>query len=140
MADLMTYHYLAHLAESGTADIHPLGRAATRSLMAALAIERRHLVLEIGCGTGSTLVWAAQYGAQVVGIDLLPGMLRMAQKRRQWTGVEGNTAVMQSSAATLPLAAGVMDGVGIGVSNGRASPDHIVTDIPRLAPRGTVCG
>ncbi len=107
----MTYHYLTHLAKSAGAEIHPLGRSATRRLLQALAIEPGDRVLEVGCGTGSTLVWAAQLGAQVIGLDLLPDMLRMAQKRRRWTKMDMHLSIIQSSALTLPLSAGVMDRV-----------------------------
>jgi len=38
-------------------------------------------VLEVGCGTGRILVPAARAGAEIVGIDLSPHMLRMCRNR-----------------------------------------------------------
>jgi 2-polyprenyl-3-methyl-5-hydroxy-6-metoxy-1,4-benzoquinol methylase len=38
-------------------------------------------VLEVGAGGGSLAVWLAQQGAEVVGIDVSPGILEVARKR-----------------------------------------------------------
>lgn len=44
-------------------------------------IKKGQLVLDLGCGTGSLTIRAAQQGAQVKGIDVNPQMLEIAQKR-----------------------------------------------------------
>jgi 2-polyprenyl-3-methyl-5-hydroxy-6-metoxy-1,4-benzoquinol methylase len=44
-------------------------------------------VLEVGAGGGSLAVWLAQQGAEVVGIDVSPGILEVARKRAAVNGV-----------------------------------------------------
>jgi 2-polyprenyl-3-methyl-5-hydroxy-6-metoxy-1,4-benzoquinol methylase len=68
-------------------------------------------VLEVGAGGGSLAVWLAQQGAQVVGIDVSPGILEVAAKRAQLNGVADRTAFVHSPIETFdPLAAGLPDG------------------------------
>ena len=45
-------------------------------------------VLDVGCGTGSIAIEAAKKGAKVVGIDIKPSMLEIAQKKSKssWCG------------------------------------------------------
>jgi S-adenosylmethionine-dependent methyltransferase len=45
-------------------------------------------VLEIGCGTGSSIVALAERGAQVVGVDLNEGCLQVARKRCDLHGLQ----------------------------------------------------
>ena len=45
-------------------------------------------VLEIGCGTGSSMVALAERGAQVVGVDINEGCLQVARKRCDLHGVQ----------------------------------------------------
>ncbi|QTE31640.1 methyltransferase domain-containing protein [Pengzhenrongella sicca] len=44
-------------------------------------------VLEVGAGGGSLAVWLAQQGAEVVGIDVSPGILDVARRRAALNGV-----------------------------------------------------
>lgn len=39
-------------------------------------------VLDVGCGTGPISAWVAGHGAEAVGFDLSPSMIRLARKRR----------------------------------------------------------
>jgi len=47
-------------------------------------------VLDVGCGTGTLAVKAAQKGARVTGLDLSPAMLRLAEEKARAAGVEVN--------------------------------------------------
>src|SRR5215212_4917473 len=47
-----------------------------------LAEERGGPVLDVGCGTGRVAVALAEGGLEVVGVDLSPSMLRLAEERR----------------------------------------------------------
>ena len=50
-------------------------------------IEPGDLVLDVGCGTGTLAIKAAQKGAQVIGIDQSPAMLKLAQKLSSSCGI-----------------------------------------------------
>jgi cyclopropane fatty-acyl-phospholipid synthase-like methyltransferase len=85
-------HYLSHLAKLGATNVHPRGREATGWLLSALDLRASQRVLEIGCGTGETMLRvAAQYGARVDGLDVLPEMLRAARLRLKLAGVARRT-------------------------------------------------
>lgn len=104
-------NYLAYLAEIGGLNLHPLGEEATAVLLSHLPLRPGTRVLEIGCGTAVTLAQVAQTdGVQVVGLEPLPAMLTMAQKRLCWLGL-GTVPVLQGSGTQLPLANGLFDAV-----------------------------
>lgn len=65
-------------------------------------------ILEVGAGGGSLAVWLAQQGAEVVGIDVSPGILEVARRRAAVNGVADRTAfVNQPIEAFDPRAAGL---------------------------------
>jgi len=101
--------YLVHLAQQGAAYIHPLGASATTQLLVMLEVRPGNRILEIGCGTGSTLALAAQaHAAQFTGIDLLPAMLQAARPRVRSLR---NVCLAQANGVHLPLASDVYDRV-----------------------------
>jgi ubiquinone/menaquinone biosynthesis C-methylase UbiE len=46
------------------------------------------LVLEVGCGTGTTALHLAPHAAQILASDLSPGMIRIARQKARAAGVE----------------------------------------------------
>ena len=65
-------------------------------------------VLEVGVGGGSLAVWLAQQGAEVVGIDVSPGILEVATKRARLNGVADRTTFVHAPVETFdPRAAGL---------------------------------
>lgn len=103
----MTLHYLTHLAELGIANLHPLGRRATAGLLAAMAPRPGQDILEIGCGTATTLVQLAQNSAlNLVGLEFLPQMLKMGQSRLTFTGLHQRIRLVQGSGTAIPFPAG----------------------------------
>lgn len=114
----MSLAYLRHLARLGTADIHPWGAAGTAALLAALDVQpemRPHpgvRVLELGCGTGQTLLrLAAGNQATVIGVELLPEMLAAAQQRLRLAGGALPVSLARGRGERLPLAANSVDRV-----------------------------
>ena len=88
----MKLGYLSHLAKLGATNVHPRGREATEWLLSALELKpgagHSQRVLEVGCGTGETMLRVAcRYGARVDGVDVLPEMLRAARMRLAVAGV-----------------------------------------------------
>jgi SAM-dependent methyltransferase len=63
---------------------HLGGMEATEEMAAQCHIDEGKLVLDVGCGVGVTACYLAKrYGARVVGIDILPGMIESSIARAQ---------------------------------------------------------
>jgi len=74
--------YLTYMAQLGAANLHPQGRRATEQLIAALDLRPGQRVLEVGCGTGATMLrLVAHHPVSVDGLDVLPEMLGAARRR-----------------------------------------------------------
>jgi ubiquinone/menaquinone biosynthesis C-methylase UbiE len=58
-------------------------------------------VLDVGCGTGTLAIKAAQKGAQVIGIDQSPAMLKLAREKAQASGVEIDFRLAQAQSLDL---------------------------------------
>jgi ubiquinone/menaquinone biosynthesis C-methylase UbiE len=56
-------------------------------------------VLEIGAGTGTLAILAAQKGAQVLGFDISPGMLEVARRKVKAAGVEDKIELKEMGVA-----------------------------------------
>lgn len=99
----MNLKYLKHLAKQGESFIHPGGYAATQLLIEKLDIQSEDKILEIGCGTGATLVEiASRYDNQIYGVDILDEMLSAARERIKQSGCEDKISV-QKAGADKPL-------------------------------------
>ncbi|HLF11723.1 MAG TPA: class I SAM-dependent methyltransferase [Gammaproteobacteria bacterium] len=97
-------HYLRHLARLGTPDIHPGGAQATRALIEALILRDGQRLLELGCGTGNTILrLVSKADVHVVGLDLLSEMLLVARRRLSVSAAAGRCALVQGSVSVLPF-------------------------------------
>jgi len=69
------------------------GRPADENnpLLDWLGVQAGQTILDIGCGTGSFAIQAAQRGAIVYAADVSPAMLAVAQRKAQAAGVAGIT-------------------------------------------------
>ncbi len=56
-------------------------------------------ILEIGAGTGTLAILAAQKGAEVFGFDISPGMLEVARRRVKAAGVEDKIELKEMGVA-----------------------------------------
>jgi SAM-dependent methyltransferase len=59
----------------------PHNRPLFEALLDATGVRQGTHLLDVGCGTGLTLVLAAARGATVSGVDVTPGLLEIAEQR-----------------------------------------------------------
>jgi SAM-dependent methyltransferase len=106
-------HYLQHLARLGAADLHPGGAAASERLLKALDVRSGQRVLEIGCGTGRTLIRVGSaHRVALHGLDPLREMLAAARLRLKLAGLSARAALVRADGASgLPYAAESFDRV-----------------------------
>ena len=77
----MDLKYLKHLAKSGSTFIHPKGFEASELLISKLNIKSSDKILEIGCGTGGTLIEIInRFGIKVTAVEILVEMITVAYK------------------------------------------------------------
>ena len=68
--------------------------------------------LETGCGAGPNLVWLAQKGIEVSGVDISSTALSLARRQLSRSGCEARIGTLiESSAASVPFPDGAFDGV-----------------------------
>jgi len=71
---------------------HPGGWAATERLLSLLKLKPDDLAVELGCGFGRTLSYAAkEFSVQVVGVDLMPALASKACGRLKREKLRGFT-------------------------------------------------
>ena len=58
------------------------------SLVAAGTVRKDAKVLDVGCGGGLDAIFLAQCGLSVIGVDVSPGALEIAERRAKDAGVE----------------------------------------------------
>ena len=74
--------YLDFLSKFGVGAAHPGGINLTKEIFLTEKIKKTSHILDVGCGTGQTAAYlAAQYGANVTGMDINPIMLEKAKNR-----------------------------------------------------------
>lgn len=59
-------------------------RRQTQELMDLIRTLGHPRVLEVGCGCGTESLWAALAGAEVLGVDIDPALLAVAEARKGW--------------------------------------------------------
>jgi ubiquinone/menaquinone biosynthesis C-methylase UbiE len=102
-------------------------------------IEPGDLVLDVGCGTGTLAVKAAQKGAQVIGVDQAPAMLKLAREKAQASGIEVDFRLAQAQSLDLEKK---FDAMTATFTLSEISPDEakmIVADLAEhLKPDGKI--
>jgi SAM-dependent methyltransferase len=111
----------AELAESHN-------RPLFEALIAATGVGPGTRLLDVGCGSGLTLVLAAERGAAVSGVDVTPGLLAIARKRLP------NADLYEADMEHLPLPDGAFD-VVLGVNAFQFAGDPVGA----LAEAARVC-
>jgi SAM-dependent methyltransferase len=90
-------------------------------------------VLDIGCGTGTLAVKAAQKGARVTGLDLSPAMLRLAEEKARAAGVEVH--FKRGYAQSPPLDGEPFDAITATFALSEMSPDEAEMVVADMAAR-----
>ncbi len=103
--------YLTYLAEQGKGYLHPHGEAATDCLIEALKIESGNKILDIGCGTGETMIRIlSAYDVTIDAVDLLLEMREKADLRLKVTGLVDRGKVFNySNNGKFPFESGCYD-------------------------------
>ncbi len=104
------FSYLDLLASLGSAK-HIGGRAATERLLAEAQIEPGSRVLDVGCGMGKTSCELAGQGCMVVGLDIMPRMIKESKARAWQTGVTDRTTFLLCDARSLPFRTDSFDAI-----------------------------
>ena len=114
---------------AGVANPHVLGR-----------IEEGSTVLDLGCGAGTDLLIAAQMvgpEGHVIGVDMTPGMLKLAMASAREMGVADRVELHESLIESLPLPDAEVD---IVISNGVIDlipdKDAVFAEIDRVLKPG----
>ena len=97
---------------AGIDQLHLGGRRASRSLAAMGELQGGERVLDVGCGTGgASRLLAAEYGCNVVGVDITAAFVEVASWLSTATGLTDRTRFLCADAASVPLAPDSVDRV-----------------------------
>lgn len=99
-------HFINHLGKRGADFLHPGGKAGTDYLIGEMLKHQPQRILEVGCGTGATLISLASVQVPFLrGIDISPSQVEVANKRIKYCGQENNIQVEAiSESAIFPFA------------------------------------
>lgn len=124
---------------SGSSE-HMGGVDATRHLLGMCEIRAGERVLDIGCGTGSTLILLAnEIGAQAVGIDLTWQVLQQARERAKERGGAERVQHILADGSYLPLPTGVFDCAIVESVLVHSDAERLLAQIRRcLTPAGRI--
>jgi ubiquinone/menaquinone biosynthesis C-methylase UbiE len=130
------------MARLGRTDLHPRGRTATARVVDALDLSPGDRVLELGCGTGGSMVTIGlTEQVKIDGVDILPEMLAVAKKRLLLAGLRSRSVLMRADASNLPVASGTYHSAYAESVVGFQSPDvaqRILAEVFRaLRPSGS---
>ncbi|AFD00860.1 Methylase involved in ubiquinone/menaquinone biosynthesis [Methanocella conradii HZ254] len=105
------FSYLDLLASIGSAK-HIGGKGATETLINEAGIRPGSLVLDVGCGMGKTsCMLAKERGCHVIGLDIMPRMVRESRERARRLGVDDKAAFLRCDARSLPFKPETFDAV-----------------------------
>lgn len=86
-------------------ELHIGGAVTTRELAEAVEITERTRVLDLGCGIGGPArLFASQFGAEVVGVDVTDEFVRTATSLTRRCGLSSRASFVTASALALPFA------------------------------------
>ncbi len=133
---------LAHRATWAAGDYPAVARhiadGPVTAALTAARVQRGKRILDVATGSGNVALLAAEAHAQVVGLDLVPELLGVAQARARAAGLD--IEWVQGDAEALPFTDGSFDSV-TSVFGVQFTPRHQVTadELVRVCrPGGTI--
>lgn len=91
-------------------EFHLRGREATAELAVRTGLAPGTRVIDMGCGIGGSARYlAANFGAEVTGVDLTPEFVSTAEKLSALVGLDDRTTFVEGSATALPVEDGSFD-------------------------------
>ncbi len=135
------YHHLAPLHDpllAGTFRLVLGSRLADAraTILSRLDARTGECVLEVGTGTGQNALRLAKAGVDYVGVDLAPGMLRIARRRLAAAG-RADVPLALADAHALPFADDQFDRVmHVGAVNSFRDPELALSEMARVAKPG----
>lgn len=119
------------LAAVGAGSAHPGGLESTQMWIQELTLTRDTEVLDIGCGTGRTLLnLNREYGCSATGVDIRPAMLAKARLRAKRSHQMANWRL--GSAERLPFRDGQFDVVVAESVNVFTNPRRSIAEAHRV--------
>ncbi len=100
-----------HLSQTYLREIEIYYTPVTEQVIRRATLMPGQRVLDLGCGTGAVLLRAASLiapGGQVLGVDISPEMVRIAQQRVHKRGLT-NVELSEGRAEALPVETGTID-------------------------------
>lgn len=127
------------LAEIGATNAHPGGSVATESWRAAIPWHTDMRILDVGCGTGKTLIdICSTVGCKGTGVDIRPKMVDKATERARLRE-RRNVDFLAASATALPFSDNTFDlvyseSVNVFLSN----PGDAIAECARVLRQGAL--
>jgi ubiquinone/menaquinone biosynthesis C-methylase UbiE len=121
---------------------HLGGLSATRELIGLCPIRESSYVLDVGCASGKTACYLARrFRCQVLGVDILPGMVELANERASAEGVAERVDFKVGDAQELPLSDDLFDVViGEFITGLVNDKERAVREYVRVAKAGGTIG
>lgn len=120
---------------------HPGGSEATRRLARCCILQPGDLVLNLGCGDGTTAVLLAQeYGVRVVAVDSSEAAVRRTRERSIAAGVAMQVSVVQGNSHALDFRAATFDAVIAEATLAAGDRTHAAAEMYRVLKPGKFFG
>ena len=95
----------------GMSVLHPGGLEATEILAKRCSVSEDKIILDAGCGSGSTSIFLAKrFGCKVIGVDVDHNLLMKANSSAQKENLTHKTAFRYADIQNLPFQDGTFDG------------------------------
>lgn len=125
------------LALIGKNVVHPGGGNSTKELYAFADLKETDIVLEVGCGTGTTAIdIVKKFNSEVVAIDFDPDMIDIAKKNIEKNAVVNKIKISLGNVEKLPFANNVFDKVIIESVISLTDRDKSIREIIRVCKKG----